>query len=155
MKIASAPMFFMKAESAATAEDSTATCIALVCIRGTRGFMRFSTSPDRPIAALTTRARAHDDDDVVAEASERFVGFDDAACDRRQQRQQGDQVVTDVVPYQETDRAENNGERERLIERHALPFERRPQHWCLIAVALGHGRSAESEVTSRPVAEYE
>ena len=56
MKIASAPMFFTKAESAVTAEASTATCMALVRIRGTSGFIRVSTRPERLIAALTTRA---------------------------------------------------------------------------------------------------
>ena len=38
--------------------DVTATCMVLVCIRGTSGFIRVSISPDRPIAALTTRAVA-------------------------------------------------------------------------------------------------
>jgi hypothetical protein len=56
MKIARAPMFFMKAESAVTADASTATCIALVVIRGLNGFIRVSMSPERPMAALTTRA---------------------------------------------------------------------------------------------------
>ena len=56
MKIASAPMFLMKADSAVTAEASTATCMTLVCIRGTSGFIRVSTRPERPIAALTTSA---------------------------------------------------------------------------------------------------
>ena len=56
MKIASAPMFFMNAESAVTAEASTATCMPLVRIRGTSGFIRVSTRPERPMAALTTRA---------------------------------------------------------------------------------------------------
>ena len=56
MKIARAPIFFMKAESAVTADASTATCIPLVVIRGVNGFIRVSTSPERPIAALTTRA---------------------------------------------------------------------------------------------------
>ena len=56
MKIASAPMFFMNADRAVTAETSTATCMLLVRIRGTSGFIRVSTRPDRPIAALTTRA---------------------------------------------------------------------------------------------------
>ena len=49
-------MFLMKAESAVTAEARTATCMALVRIRGTSGFIRVSTMPERPIAALTTRA---------------------------------------------------------------------------------------------------
>ena len=46
----------MKADSAVTADPSTATCITLVPIRGTSGFIRVSTKPDRPIAALTTSA---------------------------------------------------------------------------------------------------
>jgi len=58
MKIASAPTFLMNAESTVTAETSTATCMALVCIRGTSGFISVSITPDRPIAALTTRAEA-------------------------------------------------------------------------------------------------
>jgi DeoR/GlpR family transcriptional regulator of sugar metabolism len=56
MKIASAPMFLIKAESAVTADASTATWMTLVRIRGTSGFIRLSTNPERPIAALTTRA---------------------------------------------------------------------------------------------------
>ena len=56
MKIATAPIFLMKAESAVTADASTATCIPLVVIFGTNGFISVSISPERPIAALTTRA---------------------------------------------------------------------------------------------------
>ena len=96
MKIASAPMFFMKADSTVTTLTRTPTCEPVVChVRGEAAASAVSTMPERPTAALTTRARADDDHDIVAEAGEGLVGRDDAAGDRGEQRHQRHEVVAD------------------------------------------------------------
>src|SRR5437763_15140809 len=58
IKIASAPTFFTKAERPATQAASTPTCKEGDRNRGVSQRTRTSTAPDRPIAALTTRAPA-------------------------------------------------------------------------------------------------
>ena len=55
---ASAPIFFITADSSATAADSTTTCRVVVLRRGDTWRNSRSTTPERSMAALTTRAAA-------------------------------------------------------------------------------------------------
>jgi hypothetical protein len=56
MKIARAPMFLTIADRKVTAPVSTTTCAQGVVMRALSGRIRDSTTPERPIPALTTRA---------------------------------------------------------------------------------------------------
>ena len=118
MKIATAPIFLMKAESAVTADASTATCIPLVVIFGTNGFISVSIEPRAADRGADDEGGADDDDNVAAEAAKGLRRRDNAAGDRCEQGQKRHQVVADPIPDQERDRAEDDGEGHRLIERH-------------------------------------
>ena len=58
MKIARAPIFFMKADSTVTTLTRMPTCELVVFMCGMKGRIISSTMPERPTAALTTRADA-------------------------------------------------------------------------------------------------
>jgi hypothetical protein len=58
MNIASAPMFFTRAETSVTEETSTTTWRLMVVRNGRTPRNRTSTTPDRATAALTTSAEA-------------------------------------------------------------------------------------------------
>ena len=58
MKMASAPTFLVTMESRVTHTTSTGTCVCTVRSRGMTGRISDSTRPERPMAALTTRAAA-------------------------------------------------------------------------------------------------
>jgi hypothetical protein len=56
MNIASAPIFFMKADSTVTTLTRMPICELVVFMCGVKGRIISSTMPERPTAALTTRA---------------------------------------------------------------------------------------------------
>ena len=56
MKMASAPIFFMKADSIVTTLTRMPTWELVVFMCGVKGLIISSTMPERPTAALTTRA---------------------------------------------------------------------------------------------------
>ena len=114
--------------------------MTLVRIRGTSGFIRVSTRPERPIAALTTRAEPTMMTMSSLKPRKASFGFDDAAGHRGEQRQQGDQIVANAIPDQQADGAEDDGEGERLIERHAASAG-------LLAMT---GRLQAPQITRRP-----
>jgi hypothetical protein len=58
MNVASAPMFFTRAETSVTEETSTTTWRLMVVRNGRTPRNRTSTTPDRATAALTTSAEA-------------------------------------------------------------------------------------------------
>jgi hypothetical protein len=82
MKIASAPMFFMKAENTATRGKGDDLQLATGHIRRQRTDQRLGSTRARH-CRTDDQGRPDDDHNVVAEASEGVLGFDDAGDDCR------------------------------------------------------------------------
>ena len=118
MKIASAPIFFMKADSTVTdAHQDADLRTGGLHVRG-EGPHHQLDDAGAADGGAHHQGRADDDHDIVAEAAEGLVGRDDAAGYRGEQGSQRHDVVADPVPDQQPDHDDDDGESRDLAESH-------------------------------------
>src|SRR5512132_1486464 len=130
-------MPMMKADRKVTAETRIGSWTPTFLRRRPTGRIQRLDDPRTTDRRADDQGRADDDDDVVAEAAERVFDRNDAACQGRQQRCQGDQVVTEPTPDEQRHRTADDGEGQALMDIHTL------QRWLDAIASTMRARRAQ------------
>ena len=112
--IASAPMFFTKADSTATTTTSRASCARTEERFGRVALDRELHDAAARDAGADEKRAADDDDDVVAEAGKGLVERHDADRERGEQRERGHEIVAQAAPHEGRHHQRDDGERQQL-----------------------------------------
>ena len=113
--MASAPMFFTKADSTVTTVTSRMSCARTEEMRGPSACSSALDEARARHGGADQQRGGDDDEDVVAESRERLVERHDAHEDGDEQRESGHEVVADASPDEQHHHAGDDREREELV----------------------------------------
>ena len=120
ISIASAPMFFTKAERSVTAATRTTIVMRWEVRYGpTRCRVTLDDAGTRDGRA-DEQCRGDDDHDIVAKALEGILEGNDADKDCGEEREESDQIVAKPAPNKEHHHPDDDGEGQCLLKRHGV-----------------------------------